>query len=207
MPTTARNPKVDAYSQQAEAFAQPILRQLRDIIHAACPEVVEDIKYGIPHFSYRGDYLCIFAAYKSHCSFTLYKDALMKDARLRGNSDLPAAKRFMGKLTSVADLPSTDDLKSWLKEAMALNEIGMKLPQREPKTPKDVVMPAAFVEALNANPQAKAVFESKSPSFRKEYNVWIGDARTEATREKRIAEALPWIAEGKGRFWKLAKAK
>jgi uncharacterized protein YdeI (YjbR/CyaY-like superfamily) len=131
----------------------------------------------------------------------------MKDARLKGNSDLPAAKRFMGKLTSVADLPSTDDLRSWLKEAMALNETGIKLPQREHKTPKEVVMPAPFVEALNANPQAKAVFESKSPSFRKEYNIWIGDAKTEATRDKRIAEALPWISEGKGRFWKLSKVR
>ncbi|NOT72068.1 MAG: hypothetical protein HOP09_12570 [Hyphomicrobium sp.] len=206
MPTSPRNPKVDAYAKQAEAFAQPILRQLRDIIHAACPETVEDIRYGIPHFSYRGDYICIFAAYKSHCSFTFYKDALMKDARLKANSGLPAAKRFMGKMTSVADLPATAELASWLKEAMALNEAGAKLPTREPKTPKDVVMPAVFAAALKADQTAKAIFESKSPSFRKEYNVWIGDAKTDATRNKRIEEAVTWIAEGKGRFWK-SKAK
>lgn len=204
--TSTRNPKVDAYSSQAEAFAQPILQQLRDIIHAVCPEVVEDIKYGIPHFSYRGDYLCIFAAYKRHCSFTFYKDALMKDARLKANSGLPAAKRFMGKMTSIADLPATADLASWLEEAMALNEGGVKLPLREAKTPKDVVMPAAFAAALEANPKTKAIFDSKAPSFRKEYNVWIGDAKTDPTLNKRIEEALTWIAEGKGRFWK-AKAK
>ena len=206
MATSTRNPKVDAYSKQAEAFAQHVLQQLHDIIHAACPQVIEDIKYGIPHFSYRGDYLCIFAAYTSHCSFTFYKDALMKDARLKANSSLPAAKRFMGKMTSVTDLPATADLKSWLKEAMTLNETGVKLPPREAKTPKDAVMPAAFAAALKANPKTKVVFDSKSPSFRKEYNVWIGDAKTDATRDKRIEEALTWIAEGKGRFWN-AKAK
>lgn len=207
MPASTPSSKVDAYEKQAGDFAKPVLRHLRTLIQAACPEVVEDIKYGIPHFSYRGDYLCIFAAYKSHCSFTFYKDALMKDARLQANAALPAAKRFMGKLAGVADLPSKADLTAWIKEAMAINEIGLQLPPRESRTPKDVAIPDAFAAGLQANPDIKAVFESKSPSFRKEYNVWIGDAKTEATRDKRIEEALTWIAEGKGRFWKHAKAK
>ncbi len=206
MSTSTRSPKVDRYSRQAEAFAQSILQQLRDMIHVVCPGVIEDIKYGIPHFSYHGDYLCIFAAYKSHCSFTFYKDALMQDARLKANSSQPAAKRFMGKLTDVTELPATADLKAWLNEAMALNEAGVKLPQREATAPKEVMMPAAFAAALRANPKVRAIFDSKSPSFRKEYNVWIGDARTDATRDKRIEEAVSWIADGKGRFWKL-KAK
>jgi uncharacterized protein YdeI (YjbR/CyaY-like superfamily) len=207
MPTTTRSPKVDAYAKQTEDFAKPILIHLRTLIYAVCPEVVEDIKYGIPHFSYRSDYLCIFAAYKYHCSFTLYKDALMKDTRLKANSSLPAAKRFMGKLTSVADLPSDSDLTSWIEEAMALNEKGVKLPPRESKTPKEVLMPAAFAAKLKSNPGIKAIFESKSQSFRKEYNFWIGEAKTDATRDKRIDDALSWIADGKGRFWKLAKRK
>jgi uncharacterized protein YdeI (YjbR/CyaY-like superfamily) len=206
MLTSTQSPKVDAYAKQAEDFAKPILRHLRALIHASCPDVVEDIKYGIPHFSYRGDYLCIFAAYKNHCSFTFYKDALMKNARLKANSALPAAKRFMGKLTDVSDLPSDSDLTSWIEEAMALNERGQKLPARESKPPKDVKIPAAFAVKLESNPKIKATFESKSPSFRKEYNAWIGDAKTEATRDKRIAEALSWIADGKRRFWKLSKS-
>lgn len=207
MPTSTQSAAVDAYGKQAGEFAKPVLSHLRKLIHAVCPDVVEDIKYGIPHFSYRGDYLCIFAAYKNHCSFTLYKDALMKDARLSANPALPAAKRFMGKLAVVADLPPDSELTSWIREAMALNEKGMKLPPREPKAPKEVALPDAFAARLNAQTAIKAVFESKSPSFRKEYNLWIGDARTEATRDKRIEEALSWIADGKGRFWKHAKAK
>jgi len=203
---STRNAKVDAYFKQAEGFAKPILMHLREIIHAACPDVIEDIKWSIPHFEYRGDILCIFAAYKNHCSFTYYKDALMKDARLRANSGLPAAKRFMGKLTSIADLPSDVDLTSWTKEAMALNEKGVKLPPRESKNPKEVAMPAAFAAKLKSNKKIKAIFESKSPSFRKEYNAWIGDAKTKETRDKRIVEALSWIAEGKGRFWKYSKS-
>ena len=205
MLTPKHNPKVDAYAEKAEDFAKPIFAHLRAVIHATCPEVVEEVKWGIPHFDYKGDILCIFAAYKAHCSFTFYKDALMSDARLKANDSVPAPKRFMGKLTSAADLPSDQELKSWIKEAMALNEQGLKLPARKSSTPKDVAMPAAFTEKLQVNPEVKKIFESKSASFQKEYKLWIGEAKTAATRDKRIEEALSWIAEGKGRFWKYAK--
>ncbi|MFC5608393.1 YdeI/OmpD-associated family protein [Variovorax soli] len=205
MPAPKHNPKVDAYADQAEDFAKPIFAHLRALIHATCPEVVEEIKWGNPHFDYKGDILCIFAAYKAHCSFTFYKDALMSDARLKANDSVPAAKRFMGKVTSAADLPSDQQLKAWIQEAMALNEQGVKLPARKPTTPKEAEMPAAFDEKLQGNPAVKKIFDSKSPSFQKEYKLWIGEAKTAATRDKRIEEALSWIAEGKGRFWKYAK--
>jgi len=205
MPAPKHNPKVDAYAEKVEDFAKPVLAHLRALIHATCPEVVEEIKWGIPHFDYKGDMMCIFAAYKNHCSFTFFKDSLMGDARLRANADVPAAKRFMGKLTDIADLPSDQELKSWIKESMALNEQGTKLPAREPKASRETGMPAAFAEMLQAAPEIKKIFESKSASFQKEYNVWIGEAKTEATRNKRIEEAMAWIAEGKGRFWKYAK--
>lgn len=205
MPTPKHNPKVDAYAEKAEDFAKPVFAHLRALIHATCPEVIEEVKWGIPHFDYKGDMMCIFAAYKKHCSFTFYKDALMGDARLKANAGIPAARRFMGKLTDVADLPSDRELKSWIKESMALNEQGLKLPVRESKTPKEVGMPAAFAEKLQTNPKIMETFESKSASFQKEYNVWIGEAKTEVTRDKRIEEAIAWIAEGKGRFWKYAR--
>lgn len=205
MPTSKYNPKVDAFAEKAEDFAKPVLAHLRALIHATCPQVAEEIKWGIPHFDYEGDMMCIFAAYRKHCSFSFYKAALMGDARLTANDGSPAAKRFMGKLTSVADLPPDRDLVAWIKEAMTLNEQGLKLPARESTTPKTVGMPAAFAEALQANPKIAKIFESKPASFQKEYKVWIGGAKTEATRDKRILEAMAWIAEGKGRFWKYAK--
>ena len=205
MSDNPRNPKVAAYDAKLEPFAKPILAHLRQLLRDTCPEVSEEIKWGIPHFDYRGEMMCIFAGYKSHCSFSFWKDSLMSDPRLKANGELPAAKRFMGKLTQLADLPCDRDLIAWIQEAMSLNERGVKLPPRAPGAPKPVSMPEAFAARLSANPAAKAIFESKSASFQKEYNVWIGEAKTDATRDKRIEEALAWIAEGKGRFWKYAK--
>ncbi|MGY4398096.1 uncharacterized protein YdeI (YjbR/CyaY-like superfamily) [Sphingomonas sp. UYAg733] len=207
MPNPKHNPKVDSYIDEAEEFAKPILAHLRSLIHANCPGVVEEMKWGIPHFDYRGEMMCIFAAYKKHCSFSFWKESLMGDARFVANSELPAAKRFMGKLTKAADLPSDSELVNLIREAMTLNEQGVKLPPRKSEGPKAVATtPEAFSEVLTANPHVKAIFESKSPSFQKEYNVWIGEAKTDATRDKRIEDALAWIAEGKGRFWKYSKS-
>ncbi|MDB5443724.1 MAG: hypothetical protein JWP73_2100 [Phenylobacterium sp.] len=200
-----RDPKIEAYEAKLEAFAEPILAHLRDLLQTTCPEVTEEIKWGIPHFNYRGEMMCIFAGYKSHCSFSFWKDSLMSDPRLKANGDLPAAKRFMGKLTKLADLPPDTDLVAWIQEAMSLNERGVKLPPRPTSAPKSVGIPEAFAARLAANPSVQAIFDSKSASFQKEYYVWIGEAKTDATRDKRIEDALAWITEGKGRFWKYAK--
>lgn len=197
--------KVDAYAEELPEFAKPVFAHLRALLQATCPEVSEEIKWSIPHFVYKGENMCIFAAYKQHCSFSFAKDSLMADARLKSNAALPAAKRFMGKVTSLADLPPDDLLAGWIAEAMSLNERGVKLAPRQSDRPRVVEVPPAFAAALAANPSTKAIFDAKSASFQKEYNVWIGDAKTDATRGKRIDEALAWIAEGKGRFWKYAK--
>jgi uncharacterized protein YdeI (YjbR/CyaY-like superfamily) len=202
------NPQFDEYQEAASDFAKPIMAHLRKLVHKQCPEVVEEIKWGIPHFDYKGEMLCIFAAYKNHCSFSFWKESLMSDARLKANSDLKAAKRFMGKLTLLSDLPSDRELIAFIQEAMALNDKGVKLAPRQDAKPAkaaEIVIPDAFAEQLSRHGRANEVFQSKSPSFRKEYVVWIADAKTDQTRQKRIDESLEWIAQGKGRFWKYEK--
>src|SRR5581483_8571605 len=47
-----RNPKFDAYIEEASPFAQPILRHLRTLVHEACPEATEEIKWSNPCFGY-----------------------------------------------------------------------------------------------------------------------------------------------------------
>jgi uncharacterized protein YdeI (YjbR/CyaY-like superfamily) len=201
------NPQFDEYQEAASEFAKPIMAHLRKLVHKQCPAVVEEIKWGIPHFDYKGEMLCIFAAYKNHCSFGFWKESLMSDARLKANPHLKAAKRFLGKLTSLSDLPSDSELIALIQEAMALNDKGVKLAPRQAKPAKaaEIAIPDAFAEQLSRHEPANEVFQSKSPSFRKEYVIWIADAKTEQTRQKRIDESLEWIAQGKGRFWKYEK--
>ncbi|WP_158994188.1 YdeI family protein [Mucilaginibacter sp. L196] len=201
------NSAVDAYIANSEDFAKPILEHWRLLIHKNCPDVEETIKWSLPHFDYKDDNMCVVASYKNHCSFTFLKAELMTNPRLKINKDLKPIQRFLGKISKITDLPPDDEFISMLKEAMQLNEKGIKIKRNKPESdkPKILETPDYLLVALITNPKAKEVFESKSNSFRKEYIVWITDTKTDETRQKRISEALEWIGEGKSRFWKHQK--
>ncbi|MDB4919692.1 DUF1801 domain-containing protein [Mucilaginibacter sp.] len=199
------NPQVDAYIAKAADFAKPILEYLRKIIHETCPEVEEVIKWGIPHFDYKGDMMCILASYKKHCSFSLFKAELMIHPKLKENAKPGQSMGNMDKLTSLSDLPEKAILVAYIKEAMALNEAGIKKVRPVSEKPQVIEVPDYFTEKLATKPLAKEIFESKSQSFRKDYLVWITGAKTDATRQTRMEQALEWIADGKGRFWQYEK--
>jgi uncharacterized protein YdeI (YjbR/CyaY-like superfamily) len=199
------NSKVTGYIAKAENFAKPILKYWREIIHANCPEVEEAIKWGIPHFEYKDDNICVMASYKNHCSFSFLKADLIEDIRLKDNSKLKPVQRFLGKVTKLSDLPVDKDFKALMKKAMLLNEKGIKIVTPKSDKPKLLEVPDYFTEQLAKHKKAKEIFDSKSASFRKEYIIWITGAKTEATRKERMEQSLEWIADGKGRFWKYAK--
>jgi uncharacterized protein YdeI (YjbR/CyaY-like superfamily) len=199
------NPAIDNYIADAADFARPVLEHWRKLVHSVCPDVQESVKWSYPHFDYKGDFMFVMAAYKNHCSFTFVKAALMSDARLRESKEMKAAQRFLGKITNPEELPSDKEFSALLKEAVGLNELGVKQQRAKSVQPKELDTPAYFTKLLAAHPKAKEVFDTKSPSFRKNYIVWITDAKTDATREKRMMQSLEWIAEGKGRFWQFEK--
>ena len=47
----SRDPRVDAYIAGRNAFAQPILTHIRELIHAHAPQVEETIKWGMSSFA------------------------------------------------------------------------------------------------------------------------------------------------------------
>lgn len=199
------NPQFDEYIEKSADFARPIMEYLREIIHETCPDVEEIMKWAIPHFDYKGDMMCILAGYKNHCSFSLYKAELMSDAKIIASVKAGQKMGYMDKIKSLSDLPAKEILVAYIKEAMALNENGVKKAKPVSEKPKVIEVPDYFAEILAATPPVKEIFESKSPSYRKDYLVWIIDAKTEATRQKRIEQSLEWIAEGKDRFWQYKK--
>jgi uncharacterized protein YdeI (YjbR/CyaY-like superfamily) len=90
-----------------------------------------------------------------------------------------------------------------VQEAMKLNESGEK-PVRPKKAAArvEIAVPKYLADALKKNPKAKAAFDGFSYSHRKEYVQWLEEAKREQTRQKRLATALQWLAQGKGRNWK-----
>ena len=203
MPTT--DERIDAYIEKSAEFAQPILQHLRRLVHTAIPEITETIKWGMPHFEYHG-IICHLAAFKQHCSLGFWNAPEMSDPHQLLNAHGKTEMGHFGKIKNLADLPDDSILLKYFKEAATLRKNNIK-PKAKPKAsvPKDVVVPAYFQEALNQNDAARQTFEQFSPSNRKDYLVWLSEAKTEATHDKRLATILEWLAEGKTRHWKYQK--
>jgi uncharacterized protein YdeI (YjbR/CyaY-like superfamily) len=195
-----KDPRVDAYIAKQQPFAQPILHQIRETIHAASPEILETIKWGAPAWEYQG-MLCSMAAFKEHCALGFWKGTLIVG---RNNKSLDAAGSF-GRIRSVKDLPPKKDLIAYVKKAMALNEAGVKAPKKHTGPRKPIPMPADMQEALARNKKAKSTYDDFSPSHKREYLQWITEAKQPETRQRRLSQAVEWMAEGKPRMWKYMK--
>jgi uncharacterized protein YdeI (YjbR/CyaY-like superfamily) len=192
-----KDPRIDAYISKQKPFAQPILKYLRDVVHQGCPEVTETLKWSSPSFEYEG-ILCGFAAFKEHAVFGFWKHENLLGADRKG------AMGSFGRLTNIDDLPSRTQLLSLIKQAMELNEKGVKAKwlERRQAPKKPIPMPAILKSALAKSKKAKATYDAFTPSHKREYLEWITEAKQEATRERRVKQAIKWMAEGKARNWK-----
>lgn len=201
-----KNKQVDSYIAKSAEFAKPILTHLRELVHKACPEVEEKIKWGFPNFEYKG-VLCNMAAFKQHCSFGFWKYSLLKDPRgiLSPRNEGESMGNF-DRIMALKDLPSDRILLDFLKQAVELNEKEIKRPVKTtPKGAKTIAIPDYLQKVLKKNKKAYEIFENFAYSHRKEYIEWFEEAKTEETRNKRIAQAIEWISESKGRNWKYEK--
>jgi uncharacterized protein YdeI (YjbR/CyaY-like superfamily) len=199
-----RDERIDAYIAQSADFAPPVLKHLRELVHRACPTVEETMKWSFPHFDYKG-MMCSMASFKQHCAFGFWKASLMKDPQKLLTQSREAMGQ-MGQIKSLADLPPDDVLIAYIKEAARLNEENIKLPAKTKATKKkDLIVPDDVSQALKENQRASETFENFSYSNKKEYVEWIKEAKTEATRNKRLATAIEWMNEGKSKNWKYEK--
>lgn len=193
-----RDPRVDAYIEAAAPFAQPILRHLRDVVHAACPDVVETIKWRAPFFDVHGAPMCHMAAFKHHCAFGFWKGALVAP------DSADAVRGQFGRLITLADLPAKRQLIAYVRRAMRLNEAGVPAPHIAKRAqPRPLPVPSAdFAAALGATAAAGRAFKAFAPGQQRDYVDWIAEAKRPETRARRIAQAVEWLVEGKPRNWK-----
>ena len=193
----SRDPRIDAYIARQADFARPILEHLRRIVHEAAPDVEETIKWSMPHFTYKGRLFAGMAAFKAHATFGLWQASAVLGET---GSERDAMGQF-GRIASLDDLPPEVELKAIIRRAA---EHAQEKPAPRPKkAPKpELETPPELDAALDANPAARATFDGFSPSGRREYVEWIVEAKRPETRDKRIAQAVEWMAEGKRRHWK-----
>jgi uncharacterized protein YdeI (YjbR/CyaY-like superfamily) len=193
------DPRIDAYIAKAAPFARPILTEIRAAFHQGCPELVETVKWGHPSFDH-GGILGGMAAFKAHASFGFWNSAKMNDpAGILGEQ--PSSSPMTGKFKDVSELPPRKVLVAYVREAVKLRDAGVK-PKRNTSPKKRPAAPDWFTAAIGADASAKAFWDGLTPGYRAEYVEWVTEAKREATRDKRVTQAVAWLAEGKTRNWK-----
>ncbi len=204
-----RDPRIDTYIDASAPFARPILTRIREVVHDACPDVEETLKWRFPHFMYRG-MLCSMAAFKKHCAFAFWKGALVVGESAGTAGD---AMGQFGRLESLDDLPSKAILTGYIRKAMHLNEEGVSkskpgaaAAKSGAKTKKPVAIPNDLQSALRRDSAARTAFANFSPSQQRDYIEWLTEAKREETRKRRLETAIEWISEGKTRNWKYIRS-
>lgn len=188
-----RDPRIDAYIARAQPFAQSILARVRERVHALVPDIDETMKWSHPTFCRSGRIVLGTAAFKEHAAVNFWRGQEL------GLETKTGAMGQLGKLTSVGDLP--DNLDTIIMRAAALTDDPAPRRSKHPPKPMPDIHPQ-FAAALEETPEAKKAFDSFTPGHRREYLEWVSEAKQESTRQRRIAAALEWLAEGKRRNWK-----
>lgn len=195
MPKT--DPRVDAYIAKSADFAKPIITRVREMVHEACPDAEETIKWSSPFFDYKGQMMCAVAAFKQHCALIFWKAPLIDGIPSNGDK----SRGSFGRITSMKELPTKKQFNGWIKAAMKLNDAGVTVKRSREKKPEAKV-PKELAAALAKNKKATAAFAGFAPGQRREYCDWISEAKREETKTKRVTQAIEWIAVGKTRNWK-----
>lgn len=195
---STRDRRVDAYISRSAAFARPILAHLREVVHAASPQIDESIKWSMPWFSYRGRPICYMAAFKAHAAFGFYGGARVLGAAGENRE----AMGSFGRLATVRDLPGKRRLTSLVRAALEIADEHLRsgVPRRTVKP--EAAVPPPLARALKSDSALQARWKAFTPGMRRSYVEWISGAKQEVTRARRLAMALAWISEGKSRDWK-----
>lgn len=189
-----KDPRINAYIKKAQPFARPILKHLQQVVHRACPNVEETIKWRMPFFEFNGP-LCMMAAFKAHCVFGFWKGELLFGKENQG------AMGHFGRITSMSDLPSDKQLAGYIRKATELNARGIQK-KRTPRGTQKISAPLDLKAALAKNAKARKTFDNFSYSHKNEYVKWITGAKRDETRKKRLKLAVEWLAQGKPQNWR-----
>jgi len=188
------NPKVNFFFDNATQWKEEF-EKLRAI--ALSTELVEDLKWGCPCYTYEGKNIFLIHGFKDYCALLFFKGALMKDPDhilIRQSENVQAARQIrFTELQQIIDLEK--NLQAYMFQAVEIEESGAKV---EMKKTKEFEMPEEFQHQLDNNSILKEAFESLTPGRQRAYLLHFSSAKQPKTREARIEKCIPQILEGKG---------
>jgi hypothetical protein len=122
-PSYDPDPRVDEYIDALPAWQQAICRQVRELVHAADPEVEETIKRRVqPYFVLQGN-VCALQAARDHVNVFLYDGAIVPDPEgiITGGHDNTTARTVAIRQGEPINAPA---LLAMFKQIIANNRAG-----------------------------------------------------------------------------------
>jgi hypothetical protein len=178
--------KIDYYISQMPEFARLICEKLRSLILQADPEIKETWKWSAPVYEKNG-LICSFAAFKQHVRFSFFQGGFLTDeAGLLTEGEGNATMRSL-KFTDAAQVNEAV-LQAYVREAAQLT------PPATKKSVRELTLPTDLAELLAQNEAAKTAFEKLAHTHRKEYILWIEQAKRPETRTRRLQQTLERLA-------------
>ena len=188
----SKNP--DRWMESCSEFARPICEQLRTWVIRWEPDLTESIKWNNLCFSGR-KLVCGISGCKKHVGVFFFRGTELYDPM---DLFVPAESNTWIRsirITNFAEFPR-EAFRKLLHAAVELDGDPDRLPP-PPQKREEWPMPEYFAKALKSHKAAAAGFRALAPTYRREYLVWLTTAKREETREKRLAETLAALADGR----------
>jgi uncharacterized protein YdeI (YjbR/CyaY-like superfamily) len=182
---------VEAYLETAERWPEEI-RAVRPIL-TGCG-LYEEIKWGKPCYSHDGRNICILQEMKDFLALMFFKGSLLSDPDRalhdQGPNSRSARRMQLTSTDEVAGMAGT--IEAYVAEAIAIEDAGLSVPEVE------LVLVDELAARLADDRELEAAFERLTPGRRREYNLYVGEAKQAKTRGDRADRCIERILAGKG---------
>lgn len=159
--------------------------------------LTEELKWGVPCYTYNKNNVLIIAAFKEYCSLSFFKGSLLEDTQ--GVLTLPGENSRAARQFRFVDLQAILDmepiLRAYIAEAIEIEKAGRKV---DFKQEEEQIFPEELLHLLESAPEWRAAFEALTPGRRRGYMLYFSQPKQSATRTSRIEKAIPRILAGKG---------
>ncbi len=180
--------KIDDYIGSLPNWSKKVCNRLREIVLKSHPKIIEDWKWG-PNY-YLGGMVCGYAGFKTKVNFVFFQGVLLKDKKKILIANPGTLHNRHLEFTEVQEINETI-LLEYLFEAIENNLKGKKLTETKIKI---IIIPADVKKEFKKSGVLN-YFEQLAFSHRKEYMLWINDAKKTETRVKRIFQAISKLSQ------------
>jgi len=188
------NRRVDVFIKSAKQW-QGEFKALREM--ALASGLTEDLKWGHPCYTLDGSNVFLIHGFKEYCAILFMNGAIMKDPKkllIAQTKNVQAARQL--RFTNLAEITKKKAvIKSYIKEAIALEEAGVKVPV---KKAADFAVPKEITAKIKDHPGLAVAFKKLTPGRQRAYVLHFSAAKQEKTLEARITKSVPAILKGKG---------